>query len=169
MLFRRKGFLNLIYDRNPFLRLVYWPSFVLPILLISFLPLFAQAETDIVYLETAEKRLAITIELADTLSERSKGLMYRTELPAMTGMLFDFGKTGPVTMWMKNTRISLDMLFTDEAGKIIFIKRNAAPASEENISSPEPTRTVLEVAGGFADLHGVRIGDKLIHPLFAQD
>ncbi|PHQ72365.1 MAG: hypothetical protein COB93_00335 [Sneathiella sp.] len=125
-----------------------------------------QADENTVILRTAAEDLTITVELVDTAAERRKGLMFRESLPTMHGMLFDFNRTVPVTMWMKNTKISLDILFIDDAGDVRFIKHSAKPGSTETISPPKPVRAVLELAGGFARAHGVEIGDRLLHPLF---
>lgn len=108
----------------------------------------------------------LSVEVAHSHSLRNKGLMYRKELAPMTGMLFDFNKTTPVFMWMKNTPLSLDMLFIDEQGKILYIKEYTTPGSLDIISASQPVRAVLEVAAGFAQKYDVRIGDTVKDIIF---
>jgi uncharacterized membrane protein (UPF0127 family) len=92
--------------------------------------------------------------------------MFRTELADNAGMLFDFGRTGPIAMWMKNTLIPLDMLFVDEYGVITHIARWTTPLSLETISSKGPARAVIEIKGGMTERFGIMPGDIVIHPTF---
>lgn len=107
-----------------------------------------------------------TVEIAETEEQRSRGLMFRQRLPEDRGMLFDFGKPRQVTMWMKNTYISLDMLFIREDGTIAYIAENTVPKSLDTIGVAEPVLAVLELAGGVSRKHGIRAGDKVYHRLF---
>jgi uncharacterized protein len=106
------------------------------------------------------------VELANTPDERSKGLMFRRELPQGRGMLFDFGGEGPISMWMKNTFIPLDMLFIRADGTIARIAQNTTPQSEETIPSGAPVKAVLEVIGGTAKRLGIAPGDRVAHRIF---
>ena len=124
---------------------------------------FARSELTIV---SGGKRLHFNIEVADTDERRALGLMYRTSLPADAGMLFDFQRDQDVAMWMRNTRIPLDMLFIDRAGKIVNIAQRAVPFSETTIPSAGPVRAVLELNGGTAERLGLKPGDRVIHPMF---
>ena len=108
----------------------------------------------------------LTAELAATPQERSKGLMFRTELADNRGMLFDFKETRSVSMWMKNTPLSLDMIFTDDRGKVLYVARNTVPYSEEIISPGVPVYAVLEVKAGTAHRLKVKPGDRLITAIF---
>ena len=72
---------------------------------------------------------AFTVELADTDAEREKGLMFRKELPEGSGMLFDFHAEAPVSFWMQNTYIPLDMIFIRGDGRILRIAENTEPLS----------------------------------------
>ena len=115
----------------------------------------------------AERKFAV--ELADDDDERRIGLMYRTELPADGGMLFDFGPESEVrSMWMKNTLIPLDMAFIAPDGRIVKIAAETTPRSLESIGSGEPVLAVLEVNGGRLAALGVRPGDYVRHPLFKR-
>lgn len=92
--------------------------------------------------------VTLNVELALTEAQREQGLMFRRSIGENEGMLFDFGETRMVYMWMKNTVLPLDMLFLDPAGKVVHIHENAVPFSETIIPSVEPVRYVLEVGAG---------------------
>jgi uncharacterized membrane protein (UPF0127 family) len=81
-------------------------------------------------------------------------------------MLFDFGQPRPVAMWMKNTYISLDMLFIRSDGTIAYIAENTVPKSLDTIGVNEPILAVLELAGGSAKRLGIRAGDTVFHRIF---
>jgi uncharacterized membrane protein (UPF0127 family) len=106
------------------------------------------------------------VELAATDAERSRGLMYRREVPEGTGMLFDFKQDLNITMWMKNTYVSLDMIFIRADGRIHRIAENTEPESEKVVAAGAPVRAVLEVVAGTARKLGIRPGDRVAHPIF---
>ena len=107
-----------------------------------------------------------SVEMATTEQEKETGLMYRKELPDGKGMLFDFSPEQQVSMWMKNTYISLDMIFIRADGRILRIAENTEPLSTKIISSGGPAKAVLEVIGGTAQKYGIQPGDRVAHPLF---
>lgn len=107
-----------------------------------------------------------TVEVAKTEQERATGLMYRKELAEGRGMLFDFSPEQPVSMWMKNTFIPLDMIFIRSDGRILRIAENTEPHSEKIIPSGGLAKGVLEVIGGTARKYGIQAGDRVAHPLF---
>jgi uncharacterized membrane protein (UPF0127 family) len=109
-----------------------------------------------------------SVELAKTKEEREKGLMFRKELPEGRGMLFDFSPQQDVSMWMKNTYLSLDMIFIQADGRILRIAENTEPMSERIISSGGPVKAVLEVAAGTARKDGIAPGDRVAGPLFRR-
>lgn len=123
-------------------------------------------DTSRVYIVTAGGTYKITVEMATTSAQRSQGLMGRKDMPMGAGMLFDFERPSPVTMWMKNTFISLDMLFVDSAGTIFFIAANTQPQSLRHISPGRPVRGVLELNAGTAGRLGVQVGDRVLHGMF---
>jgi uncharacterized membrane protein (UPF0127 family) len=116
--------------------------------------------------ETAQGQTSFRVEIADTAQLRQQGLMYRRELPADQGMLFDFGKPRPVQMWMKNSYISLDMIFIRADGTVIAIGADTVPLSEDTVGVSEPVKGVLEVVAGTAARIGLKPGDRIRHRIF---
>ena len=124
-------------------------------------------ESDELTIETREgARHVFSVELAVTPEQRAQGLMFRETLAEETGMLFVHERDGPLSMWMKNTLIPLDMLFIDRRGRIVRIAEQTTPLSERSISSGRPARAVLEVPGGTARRLGIKTGDRVIHDSF---
>ncbi|MCK0208644.1 DUF192 domain-containing protein [Starkeya koreensis] len=115
---------------------------------------------------TRSGAVEVQAELAATPAERSKGLMYRTELAPDAGMLFDFGVEQPVYMWMKNTYIPLDMLFIRADGRVASIATDTVPLSTATISSGVPVKAVLELPAGTVKARGIAVGDRVEHRLF---
>ena len=109
-----------------------------------------------------------SVEVATTEEEKQTGLMYRKELADGKGMLFDFNPEQEVSMWMKNTYVSLDMIFIRADGRILRIAENTEPLSTKIISSKGPARAVLEVVAGTAQKYGIRPGERVGHPLFGS-
>lgn len=106
------------------------------------------------------------VEMAVTPDQRSKGLMFRKELPEGRGMLFDFESETVINMWMRNTYIPLDMIFIRADGRIARIAESTTPLSEAIISSGAPVKGVLEVIAGTAKKFGIAPGDRVAHRLF---
>jgi uncharacterized membrane protein (UPF0127 family) len=104
------------------------------------------------------------VELAVTDEERARGLMYRRSVPESYGMLFDFKRDQEVTMWMRNTYVSLDMIFIQGDGRIRRIAENTETESDKIISSGGPVRAVLEVVAGTAKKFGIEAGDRVASP-----
>src|SRR4029077_14178382 len=110
---------------------------VLLVLALVALPLVASRAAEQGTLEIATKSGVRTfaVELAVTDEERAKGLMFRKEVPEGYGMLFDFKQEQPVSMWMKNTFVSLDMIFIKNDGRIARIADSTKVQSEDIITS----------------------------------
>ena len=106
------------------------------------------------------------VELAVSDEERQKGLMFRRSLPESQGMLFDFKADQDVSMWMRNTYVSLDMIFIRGDGRIQRIAENTQTESDRIISSGGPVRAVLEVVAGTAKKFGIAPGDRVASPIF---
>ncbi len=109
----------------------------------------------------------LNIKVMKTPEEQAQGLMFRQSMPNEQGMLFDFGIERPISMWMKNTYISLDMLFVTADGKIHRIEENTEPLSERMVFSGIPIRAVLELNAGTSRRLGIKAGDRLIHSVFS--
>ncbi|MEO6186777.1 MAG: DUF192 domain-containing protein [Steroidobacteraceae bacterium] len=114
-------------------------------------------------------RDTLQIWLAQTSEEQQQGLMFIQQLPNDHGMLFVLGTPRPMSMWMKNTYVSLDMLFVDARGRVTHIVERAKPLSEDIISSGGAVAGVLEMAGGEVQRRRIAVGDRLRHPVFVGD
>jgi uncharacterized protein len=110
---------------------------------------------------TATGEHVYQVEVAKTEAEHAKGLMFRRFMPADRGMLFEFQTNAPVAFWMKNTYISLDMVFIAPNGTVTRVVANAEPLSEAVIPSGGPCNAVLELNGGAAAEIGLKAGDKV--------
>jgi uncharacterized membrane protein (UPF0127 family) len=106
------------------------------------------------------------VELAANDLERSRGLMFRKQLPDGRGMLFDFEHDQPVAFWMHNTYISLDMIFITGDGHVLRIAESTEPLSDRLIPSGGPVRAVLEVIAGTARKDGLAPGDRVTGSIF---
>lgn len=104
---------------------------------------------------------AIDVELALTEPEQQRGLMYRTELGAESGMLFSWQGEQVHTFWMRNTCIPLDMLFISADGTIVGILEQVPVLNEEARSVPCPSAHVLEVNAGYCRKHGIAPGQRV--------
>jgi uncharacterized membrane protein (UPF0127 family) len=93
--------------------------------------------------------------------------MFVRSLPAARGMLFVHPSPRPISMWMKNTYIPLDMVFIDVRGRIQQIIANTKPHSLDLVRSTAPAIAVLELAGGEAQRLGLKPGQRVIHPALA--
>jgi uncharacterized protein len=101
------------------------------------------------------------IEMALTEQQQTVGDMFRTSIPQGTGMLFDWGYPRPSQMWMKNTLVSLDMIFINADGTIRAIAENTTPRSLAAIDSHGPVRATLEVVAGTTAKLDIRVGDTV--------
>jgi uncharacterized membrane protein (UPF0127 family) len=107
------------------------------------------------------KTFTFRVELARTPQEQSKGLMFRTELGPDEGMIFPFEPARGASFWMRNTVISLDLIFVGTDGRISNIAAGAIPYDESPLSSVGFAKAVLELRGGRAAELGIVPGDKV--------
>lgn len=110
-----------------------------------------------------------SVEIADDAGERATGLMDRPSMPMGHGMLFVYERPQPVSFWMRNTLIPLDMIFLDETGRVTRVHENAVPHDETPIPGGDGVLAVLEVNGGLASRIGIAPGAEMRHPAFDQD
>jgi len=106
--------------------------------------------------------LNFKIWTADRPGRQEQGLMFVRDMDDHAGMLFVFPAVKPISMWMKNTYLSLDMLFIDSDGRIAYIFPHAKPYSLDIINAPKPARAVLELKGGIAEQLGIKVGDHVV-------
>lgn len=109
----------------------------------------------------AGKHYEFAVEVASTNRQMARGLMYREQLGSRAGMLFLYGKEEIASMWMKNTKIPLDMLFIHKDGSIAKIEADTVPGSLRSISSDVPVIAALELNAGTSKSLGITVGDKV--------
>ncbi len=90
------------------------------------------------------------VELARTLEQQSRGLMFRTTMGPDEGMLFPYDPPRVLSFWMKNTVLSLDLIFIGADHRVINVAANAVPYSESSILSDAPAIATLELNAGRA-------------------
>jgi uncharacterized membrane protein (UPF0127 family) len=119
-------------------------------------------------IENGDEVHAFTVEVADDNEEIAFGLMDRESMDADKGMLFEFAQPREPAMFMKNTLISLDMLFIATDGTIEMIARDTVPGSLRTISPGVPVKSVLELNAGRAAALDIQPGDVVKHPIFGN-
>jgi len=129
----------------------------------------AACREDVVDLRGPGGLARFTVEIADEPEERARGLMFREEMPDSHGMLFVFDEVQPVSFWMRNTPMSLDLLFVAQDGTVRRVTEDAVPFSEETMPSGGPVRAVLEVKAGMAERYGLEEGAEMRHPAFGPE
>ncbi len=120
-----------------------------------------RADGTLTFVRGGEPITRIRIEIAESDSARTRGLMQRPSLPDSSGMLFVFPEEGPQSFWMANTPLSLDLFFASADSQIVHVAKYAAPYSPDPIASEAPAQYVVEVPAGFADTHGIVEGDRI--------
>ena len=103
----------------------------------------------------------IDLEIADTEYERQLGLMNRKEMKENEGMLFIFPMQQLQSFWMRNTLISLDIMFVNDQKKIVTIHKDTKILSDTSYPSTQPSVYVVEVIAGFTDRHNIQVGDRI--------
>lgn len=131
-------------------------------------PLTAFPQSLLAIKSATGKVVNFKIWTADTEQREQQGLMFIRDMDEHAGMLFMFPQNQPVTMWMKNTYISLDLLFLNARGKIDYIAAGATPLSETIIGPPTPEYAVLELKGGACERLGIKVGDIVLHKNFKK-
>ncbi|CTQ53876.1 hypothetical protein LP7551_02407 [Roseibium album] len=124
----------------------------------------AKLNTEDLLVQSAEADHRFLVEVAATDRERARGLMFREEMAIDHGMLFVFESEGQRHFWMKNTPLSLDIIYINAAGQIVSISAHTTPYSESVIPSGKPARYVLELNAGTSEKLGIDVGDVISSP-----
>lgn len=130
-------------------------------------PLAPPCELNRVTISGTFGHAAFNVDVAADEQTRAQGLMHVETMPLSKGMLFVYQRAQPMSFWMRNTLIELDMLFLDGFGVIRYIHERAQPLDETPITPGDMMLTgVLEINGGMARRLGIKVGDVLRHPAF---
>ena len=112
-------------------------------------------------IRSGDRAHAFTVEVARTAEEQARGLMHRQSLAPDRGMMFPYAPAQPVSFWMKNTLIPLDIIFIKQDRTIANIAENTVPLSLDPVPSLEPVIAVLEIPGGRSAELGIKAGDRV--------
>lgn len=119
------------------------------------------AKTGSVRFEGARGPWLVTVEIVADDASRQRGLMFRRDLPGNTGMLFVFQSADDHTFWMRNTLISLDLIFLGDDRSVVGVYPSAPPQNDAPRGIGKPSRYVVEVSAGEAAAHGVGPGTRV--------
>ncbi|MDP4026185.1 DUF192 domain-containing protein [Methylobacterium sp. NEAU 140] len=128
----------------------------------------AQVPTEPLTIRSGNGAHRFDVEVMRDDAGRSRGLMFRRHMAPDHGMLFDFERDAPVTMWMKNTYLPLDMVFIRPDGTVSRVAADTEPLSTAIIPSGGPVLAVLELNAGTAARLGIQAGDRVEHPMFRK-
>lgn len=135
--------------------------FLAPLSLLIAGVLYAGPRAEVTLHPRGRAPVTVAVEVADTPTARARGLMYRRHLPRGEGMWFVFDTDVRHPFWMKNTYLSLDLIFVGADERVVDIIANAQPNSEASLMPRAPYRYVLEVPAGFARRHRIGFGDRV--------
>ena len=121
----------------------------------------------ITLIDGAGKRVELTVELAVTPAEHTRGLMFREAMPEERGMLFVFGRETKTGFWMKDTKIPLSIAFIASDG-LILETQDMEPLSKQLHTPAQAYRYALEVNQGWFERHGLGLGDRVEIPADAK-
>ena len=113
-------------------------------------------------IETSKGAHSFNVEVAESDTQRARGLMFRTEMAPDAGMIFLYRRDRILKMWMANTYLPLDMLFIAADGQVVHIAENTIPLSRATISSRRRARAVLELNAGTASRLDISVGDRVV-------
>ncbi len=117
---------------------------------------------DFQFIRNQQPYATVALEIAETPEALQQGLMYRKFLAPNTGMLFRFQGEAPRSFWMRNTLISLDMLFLTADGTIITIHEKTQTQSDQSYASTQPAQYGMELPAGTVQALGIRLGDRVL-------
>ncbi|MEM7659754.1 MAG: DUF192 domain-containing protein [Bacteroidota bacterium] len=124
-------------------------------------PFKKQGELSFYDQESREVIKTIDLEFAENEQAITQGLMFRQDMTDEQGMIFVFEAMEPRSFWMKNTFVSLDIIFVDDLNQIVSIQEKTTPRSQQSLPSKGPAQYVVEVLGGFCERYGIEAGDKI--------
>ena len=101
------------------------------------------------------------VEIMSNVADQQRGLMFREKLNSNEGMLFLFDKSKKASFWMKNTIISLDLIYIKENGLIDSIYQDLKPMDLKKIQSKSKVRAALEIPAGDVELHGINYNSSI--------
>lgn len=128
----------------------------------------AECQPDRVALRGGWGETSFSVEIADDAAERAQGLMFRQSMARGSGMLFVYPSPQPVSFWMKNTLIPLDIIFLDVHGEVTHVHPNAIPGDLSPIPGGNKVFAVLEINAGLAARYGISVGTEMRHKVFSK-
>jgi len=131
-------------------------------------PVLAQTPLEPLVIETSSGTHSFAVEVMRSRDDLARGLMFRRALPTSQGMLFEYLSDRPLTFWMKNTIIPLDIIFVARNGQVVSIAENATPMSEAVIPSGASVAAALEINAGVASEIGLKPGDLVRNVFFSH-
>ena len=145
------------------MKMFHFKNFISLLFLLSFLltSLLNAEETIKVIIKNGKKNIYFITEVAKKKIEREKGLMFRKNLDKNKGMLFVFPSESKVSMWMKNTLISLDIIFISKNNKIVDIIKNTKTMTKEILTSSIKAKYALEINAGLVKKLNIKIGNNI--------
>ena len=120
---------------------------------------------DLLMLTTDLGEFPIEVELAEYPDQHQRGLMYVQSMNQDEGMLFIFNRETPRSFWMKNTPLSLDIIYINAQGTIVSWASDTTPFSTAALPSGQPAQFVLELNAGSIEHFGIAIGDRITYPV----
>jgi len=130
---------------------------------------WAACSVSVATVATDTAKVRFQVELAITAQDKAQGLMHRETLPDRAGMLFIYPNPQPVSFWMRNTLIPLDMIFIDDQGRVARVHHNAVPLDETPIYGGDAIKAVLEINAGLAKKYGISDTSTVMHPLISPE
>lgn len=125
-------------------------------------PFTQEGEGAFVSTTTNDTLQGFRVEVAERPDEVQYGMMYRKEMSDDMAMVFLMGAEEPQSFWMRNTYVSLDIVFVDSKGKVVSIQENCTPLTDTPRPSEGPASVVVEVPGGTAKRIGLAPGDRWV-------
>jgi uncharacterized membrane protein (UPF0127 family) len=125
------------------------------------IPFVKQGELMFIRTASSDTLARIDIEIADTFEKRARGLMYRSSIPENGGMFFLMEREEMQSFWMRNTYISLDIIYVNVRMEITDIHANTKTLSDNSYFSSAPALYVVEVNAGFSYRNNIKVGDRI--------